>query len=364
VRKRSFLLLLALAIALAASVSFWPGRGGAARSGGRPVTPRGDLLPYERNLIDLFRRASPSVVFITTVAVRRDAFSLNLYSVPRGSGSGFIWDEVGHIVTNYHVIQGAGAARVTLADHSTWDAKLVGVARDKDLAVLRIEAPRRLLEPIPLGTSDDLLVGQHVLAIGNPFGFDQTLTAGVISALGREIESIAGVPIRGVIQTDAAINPGNSGGPLLDSHGRLIGVNTAIYSPSGAYAGIGFAIPVDTVSWVVSDLIAHGKVVRPALGVELAGVQLARRLGIDGVLVLNVVPGSGAERAGIRPTERDPRGRIRLGDVIVAIDGQAVRSSADLYLALEQRRVGDAVTVTVERGGKRQSLRVVLGASA
>jgi S1-C subfamily serine protease len=227
--------------------------------------------------------------------------------------------------------------------------------------VLRIDAPSDKLQPIDIGTSNDLKVGQAVLAIGNPFGFDQTLTTGVISALGREINSLSGVPISDVIQTDAAINPGNSGGPLLDSAGRLIGVNTAIVSPSGGYAGIGFAIPVDTVNWVVPDLISYGSIRRPTLGVQLASDSVSRRLRLDGVLVLDVVAGTGADAAGMRPTTRDRRGRVDLGDVIVAVEGQPVRSQSELRLRLEQRRVGDAVTVTVDRGGRKRDLEVRLG---
>jgi S1-C subfamily serine protease len=327
------------------------------------VTQRGDLGSDERATIELFRQASPAVVFITTHALRRDLFTLNVYEIPRGSGSGFVWDRQGHVVTNFHVLQGANRAQVTLADQSTWDAVTVGGAAEKDLAVLRIEAPPGKLPPIPLGRSSDLAVGQKVLAIGNPFGFDQTLTTGVISAVGREIESLARIPIRDVIQTDAAINPGNSGGPLLDSSGRLIGVNTAIFSPSGSYAGIGFAIPVDTVNWVVPELIAHGRLVRPTLGVDLAGDRIAANLGLAGALVLQVVPGSGADRAGLVATTRDRRGRIRLGDVIVAIDDQAVVSSSDVFLLLERRRVGERVTVTIERDGRALDLEVTLGES-
>jgi S1-C subfamily serine protease len=199
-----------------------------------------------------------------------------------------------------------------------------------------------------------------VFAIGNPFGLDHTLTTGVISALGREIGSVAEVPIRDVIQTDAAINPGNSGGPLLDSSGRLIGVNTAIYSPSGAYAGIGFAIPVDTVQWVVPDLIQHGRVMRPSLGIEVASAQVARQLGIRGALILDVVENGAAARAGLRPTRRDMRGRLVLGDIITAIDGQPVTSSGDLLLLLEQREVGETVRVTIRRGNREQTVPVTL----
>ena len=214
---------------------------------------RGSLTPEERSVTELFRDASPSVAYITSIGLQRDFFSFRAMEIPQGTGSGFIWDREGHIVTNFHVIRSARRAEVTLSDHSTWPAELVGYAPEKDLAVLKIDAPSELLRPLRLGTSNDLEVGQTVLAIGNPFGFDQTLTIGIISALGREIESATNIPIRNVIQTDAAINPGNSGGPLLDSAGRLIGVNTAIVSPSGAYAGLGFAIPSDTVNWVVAD---------------------------------------------------------------------------------------------------------------
>jgi len=333
---------------------------GTGRGPLREVAPRSALSADEQGTISLFRDASPSVVFITSLAVRRDMFRLDVEKIPRGTGSGFIWDKSGNIVTNYHVIRGAQAAQVTLADQSTWDARLVGVAPEKDLAVLRIEAPAERLRPIPLGASHDLLVGQNVLAIGNPFGLDQTLTTGVISALGREIESQAKVPIRDVIQTDAAINPGNSGGPLLDSAGRLIGVNTAIFSPSGAYAGIGFAIPVDTVNWVVADLVRHGKVVRPSLGIQVANQHLGRQLGIEGALVLAVVPGSAAERAGLRPTRRAADGRLWLGDIITAIDGTKVADANDLVLALETSSVGDKVEVTVVRDGKAAAVAVTL----
>jgi S1-C subfamily serine protease len=336
-------------------------RSAAQEAEPRPVVARGDLAADEQATIELFRRSSPSVVFITTHAVRRDIFSLNVYEIPRGTGSGFVWDRQGHIVTNYHVIQGASRAEVTLADQSVWEAELVGAAPEKDLAVLRIEAPPEVLPPTPVGRSYDLAVGQKVFAIGNPFGFDQTLTTGVISALGREIESRARIPIRDVIQTDAAINPGNSGGPLLDSAGRLIGVNTAIFSPSGSYAGIGFAIPVDTVNWVVPELIDHGRLVRPTLGVELLQDQLVQRWGLEGALVGNVIRGSGADEAGLRPTTQDRAGRVRLGDLIVAIEGQPVVSSNDAFLALERRRAGEVVTVTVERDGGRVDLEVELG---
>ena len=328
----------------------------------RAIMPRGDLAADERATIELFRQTSPSVVYITTVTLRRDIFNLNLFEIPQGSGSGFIWDTDGHIITNFHVIQDASSAKVTLADQSVWDARLVGVAPDKDLAVLSIEAPRQRLKPLALGTSHDLLVGQNVLAIGNPFGLDYTLTTGIISALGREITSVTGRTITGVIQTDAAINPGNSGGPLLDSAGRLIGVNTAIISPSGFSAGIGFAVPVDTVNRVVPQIIRYGRVIQPGLGVRIADDAAARRLDLQGVLIIQVEPQSGAAAAGLRGTRRDRRGRLILGDVIVAVAADSVTSSNDLLNALEKHQVGDTVEIEIKRGDKRLRVPVRLQA--
>jgi S1-C subfamily serine protease len=313
------------------------------------VMPRGDLAQDEKSTIELFKLVSPSVVYITSIAFQRDIFSFRPLEIPRGTGSGFIWDESGYIVTNFHVIQDSQAADVTLADSSTWKAKLVGVEPDKDLAVLKIDAPETLLRPIPVGTSSNLQVGQKVFAIGNPFGFDQTLTTGVISGLGREIESVTRRPIQGVIQTDAAINPGNSGGPLLDSAGRLIGINTAIVSPSGAYAGIGFAVPVDVVNRMVPQIIRYGKVEKPVLGVTIAEDPMVKRLGAEGVLIVTVAPGGGAEEAGLRPTRRDERGRIVLGDLIVAIDSKTVSESKDLFRILDSYKIGDTVRLRVRR---------------
>ncbi len=330
----------------------------------RAADPREDLDPWEKKTIALFETASPSVVNITTLAVQRDLFSMNVLEVPQGSGSGFVWDREGHIVTNDHVIAGADAAQVTLADHSDWPARLVGRAPEKDLAVLRIEAPADKLRPITVGSSADLRVGQSVYAIGNPFGFDQSLTTGVISAVGREISSTAGVPIRDVIQTDAAINPGNSGGPLLDSSGRVIGVNTAIYTPSGGSAGIGFAIPVHAVRWAVPDLIAHGAIRRPALGVELAPDGVLRRAGIQGALVYRVAAGTGADRAGLRGTRRLAFGRWEMGDIIVGIAGQPIRTSADVLLAVEEKKAGEQVAVDLLRDNRRLTVQVVLADAA
>jgi S1-C subfamily serine protease len=327
----------------------------------RPIAARAELQPDEKATVDLFRAASPSVVYITNLGVRRDFFGLNSTEIPQGTGSGFIWDTAGYIVTNYHVIQNANAAEVTLEDHSSWDARLVGVEPEKDLAVLKIDAPGHRLRALAIGTSSDLLVGQKVYAIGNPFGLDETLTTGIISALDRQIASVTGRAIRNVIQTDAAINPGNSGGPLLDSAGRLIGINTAIYAGSGGTnVGIGFAVPVDTVNQVVPQLIAHGKVVRPGLGVSIARDSLAQRLGIKGVLIIEVTPEGGAAQAGLRPTRRDSVGRIVLGDVIVAVDGQEVESNDELDERLESYKVGDRVNVTVERNGRKTDVPVVL----
>jgi len=289
---------------------------------------------HEVATINLFERAAPSVVFITTSNVRRDYWSRNVSEIPRGSGSGFVWDKTGHIITNYHVIQGADKATVTFADQTTYPATLVGAAPEKDLAVLRIDPENMTLQPIPVGASDNLRVGQSVFAIGNPFGLDQTLTTGIISALGREIESVGKVPIRDVIQTDAAINPGNSGGPLLDSQGKLIGVNTAIFSPSGAYAGVGFSIPSHVVDWVVPDLIQYGKINRPTLGAQLASPNMMRRIGMDGILILDITAGGPAEKSGLQPTRRLRNGSIILGDVITAINGEKIANRGELILML------------------------------
>ncbi|MCB0706662.1 MAG: trypsin-like peptidase domain-containing protein [Saprospiraceae bacterium] len=321
----------------------------------------GGLMEEERSTIQLFENSSTSVAFINTTNLRRDYFNRNVMETPRGSGSAFVWDTDGHVVTNYHVIQGADRATVTLANGSVYEAILVGEAPEKDLAVLKIDAPVEELQPIPVGTSSNLRVGQSVYAIGNPFGLDQTLTTGIISALGREIESVSGIPIRDVIQTDAAINPGNSGGPLLNSSGDLIGVNTAIISPSGAYAGIGFSIPVDEVKWVVPDLIQHGRLLRPRLGVEMATQQILQRLGIrQGALVIDVVPNSAAEAAGIRPTSRYSNGSIRLGDLILKLDEFEITSNTDLILAIEHHKAGDIIELLVEREGEQIVIPVTL----
>jgi S1-C subfamily serine protease len=335
---------------------------GTPASEPRPITPRGDLAADEQATIELFRQSNPSVVFITTLTQRLDMWTLNVEEIPEGTGSGFIWDEAGHIVTNFHVVQRANAAQVTLSDHNTYPASRVGVAPDFDLAVLRINAPRAKLRPIPLGTSADLQVGQKVFAIGNPFGLDQTLTTGIVSALGRSIRSVTGRPLDDLIQTDAAINPGNSGGPLLDSAGRLIGVNTAIYSPSGSFAGIGFAIPVDTVNKIVPQLIRNGRVATPAIGIatnDQLSRQVTRQLRVRGVLVLSVVPGSAAAAAGLRGSTRTPEGFVP-GDIITHVGERPIDNSGDLAAALQRYGPGQTITLTILREGQAMKVELTL----
>jgi S1-C subfamily serine protease len=326
----------------------------------RPVEPRGPLPEWEQASVRRFKEASPSVVYITTTEERsRDFFGMDVVEVPAGSGSGFIWDDLGHVVTNFHVIQGAVRAYITLADGSRHEAAYVGSAPDKDLAVLLLTKTPPKLRPIPLGISSDLQVGQAVLAIGNPFGLDQTLTTGVVSALGREIQSVTRRRINGVIQTDAAINPGNSGGPLLDSAGRLIGVNTAIQSPSGASAGIGFAVPVDTVNRVVPQLIARGRLERPDLGVEPVAPRLVERVfgPHKGVMVGKVLRGGAAARAGLQGVSTEGR-RVLPGDLIQAVNGRAIEDWDSLLDAVEALPLGSTVDLAIQRGG--QKVRVAL----
>ena len=328
----------------------------------RAVAPRGALAADELAHIDVFKRASPSVVHITTLGTQRDLFSINTQQVPRGTGTGFVWDERGHIVTNFHVIQGGSGARVTLADQSTHKATLVGAFPDRDLAVLKIDVPREKLPPLAIGVSRDLIVGQRVYAIGNPFGLDQTLTTGIVSALNREIESFNQRTIRGVIQTDAAINPGNSGGPLLDSAGRLIGVNAQIASPSGASAGIGFSIPVDEVNRIVPRLIRDGRFVRPAIGITAGPAALHRALNLPkGVALVQVQPGGPAARAGLIPFRRGSDGSVVNGDVITAINAVAVADLDEMLAQLEHHNAGDSVMLTFWRDGQTRKQSVVLG---
>jgi S1-C subfamily serine protease len=329
----------------------------------RTVTPRGDLAADERATIELFEKSRDSVVFITTAQVVRDAWTRNVFLVPRGTGSGFIWDDAGHVVTNFHVIEGASEATVKLADGRDYKAALVGASPPHDIAVLRIGVGFKRPPPVPIGTSGDLRVGQKVFAIGNPFGLDWTLTTGIVSALDRSLSSERGGPaIEHLIQTDAAINPGNSGGPLLDSAGRLIGINTAIYSPSGASAGIGFAVPVDTVARVVPQIIRTGRYIRPALGIEAdetLNQRLAAASGIQGVFVLAVQPGSAADKAGLRGATVTPAGIVP-GDVITAVQGKPVDSVSRLLARLDEFRVGDTVQIVVWRDGQSREVAVTL----
>lgn len=329
----------------------------------RPVTPSpAELSADERATIAVFERATKSVVFIANTAIQQDIWSLNVMEVPQGSGSGFVWSKQGHIVTNFHVIYGADAIKVTLADRSEHEAKLVGADPDHDLAVLQIRVPDGQVEPLAIGSSHDLRVGQKVLAIGNPFGLDHSLTTGIVSALGRTIKSMSNRTIEGVIQTDAAINPGNSGGPLLDGAGRLIGVNTQIVSPSGAYAGIGFAVPVDTVNRIVPELIKHGRLIRPGLGVSLVPDAMAKRWGIKGVIIGKVARGGAADRAGLKGARETMTGQIQLGDIIVSVAGKPVATVDDLMDVMEAHKVGDQVTVEVLRGNRREKVSVTLQA--
>lgn len=308
----------------------------------------------EENNIEVFKQTSPSVVNITNSRLVRSYYSLNPQEVPQGSGTGFIWNEDGYIVTNFHVVQQAERVTVTMQDGTSYDAVAVGADPDKDLAVLKIDAPGVELHPVNPGDSSLLEVGRKVIAIGNPFGLDTTMTVGVVSALGREIDSVSRRKIENVIQTDAAINPGNSGGPLLNSLGQLIGVNTAIYSPSGASSGIGFAIPVNTVKRIVPELIAYGRVQTPILGiVQIPQADYYRQLwGIEGVIVLEVADGGNPQRLGMRGLTRNPSGRIQLGDVIVEIEGNPVRNENDYADIMEQHQPGDVVTVRSRRDNR------------
>ena len=358
-QRLSSLLPILLGVTVAAAGLFATGCTQRVEASPRPITPRGQLTEEERSNIDVFETWKGSVVFITTTERVRDFWSRNVLSVPRGTGSGFVWDDQGHIVTNMHVIAGAAEATVKLADGSDYPASLVGVSAAHDIAVLKIALTDKSLVPVAVGTSDDLRVGQKVLAIGNPFGLDWTLTTGIVSALGRSLDNERGV-IRHLIQTDAAINPGNSGGPLLDSAGRLIGVNTAIYSPSGASAGVGFAVPVDTVNRVVPQIIAHGSYSPPTLDVEaddMLSRAVARQLGVQGVAVLR-----GA--APFRGARLGTRNMIVPGDVILSVEGKKVTTAAQLAAILDDYKAGSEVGVEVWREGKQVQLRAKLKADA
>jgi S1-C subfamily serine protease len=309
----------------------------------------------ERNTISVFRTVAQSTVFVTQTRILVD-FLGDEQEVAAGSGSGFVWDEVGHIVTNYHVVQGARALRVTFQNQKTFDAKVVGVEPRKDIAVLKVDVPAELLKPVTVGQHANLDVGQKAIAIGNPFGLDHTLTTGVISALGRQVHGVGGVTIRDMIQTDAAINPGNSGGPLLDSSGTLIGMNTMIFSKSGAYAGIGFAVPATTIGRIVPQIIAKGHAEQLGFEIQIDPLgRLEHRFGIRGVAVLAVPPDGAAARAGMRGIQQTGDGLL-LGDVITGVDDQKVQDFDDLYNALDQHHAGDTANVRLQR--QRASLSV------
>jgi len=326
-----------------------------------PISP---LKAIEQQTIQVFKAVSPSVVYITNKIVKRDFFSLNVFEGPKGAGSGFVWDDQGHIVTNYHVIAGAQRLTVRMADdENDYPAVVVGYEPDKDLAVIRVDAPAARRTPVQQGDSATLQVGQTVLAIGNPFGLDHTLTKGIVSALGREIKALTGRTIRDVVQTDAAINPGNSGGPLLDFSGRLIGVNTMIYSPSGSSAGIGFAVPVNTVKRIVPQLIEHGKFIRPTLGVTLLPDAFSRRYQLKGLIIRDVLPRSGADLAGLKGLKVDYWGDWELGDVIVGVEGQPVSSLDELLHALERHLVGETVKISIVRDDRTAEVKVPLTAT-
>jgi S1-C subfamily serine protease len=355
-------LVLVLAAAGLGVWLLWP-RGSAegTEAPPEPIVARGDPKEEQKTNIEVYKQVSPSVVHVTRLAAVRDRATLNLVKVAAGTGSGFLWNNKGHIVTNYHVIENVSfGVSVTLADGSSWPAQVIGAFPNQDLAVLWIGAPQEKLRPIAVGSSRALQVGQRAFAIGNPYGLDQTLTTGIISALGREIESPGGRRIKGVIQTSAAINPGNSGGPLLDSAGRLIGVTSAIVSPSGVWAGVGFAIPADEVNRVVSQAVSKPQALRAALGVTVAPDAIRQQLGVAGPLILDVLPGSAAEKAGLRPT-RLSQGVA--GDEIVAIGPAAVHSLEDIHKALAKHKVGDKVPVTVRRNERQVTVTVALEAA-
>ncbi|MBS7379929.1 MAG: trypsin-like peptidase domain-containing protein [Bradymonadales bacterium] len=314
----------------------------------------------EQNTVDIFDNAGPGTVFVTQNQIVRDRYTMRATEVPSGSGSGFIWDTDGHIITNYHVIDGSSHLTVTLYNQKTYPAKLVGGEPKKDIAVLKIDAPADELTPIPRPDDTyELAVGQKAIAIGNPFGLDHTITTGIISAMGRDQLGYGGVTIRDMIQTDASINPGNSGGPLLDSSGQLIGMNTMIFSKSGASAGIGFAVPFSTIKRVVPQIIRTGKAQQIGLGISILPDAIARRNGIQGVIVRQVANNSPAARAGLRGVEQNYRGTY-IGDVIVGIDDKKVTNYDTLYNALDTHQPGDTIQVKIRREGKIISLPVEL----
>ncbi len=320
----------------------------------RTVVPRGDLADFERVTTDIFDLTAPSVVYIFTRSV---AGSFSSTGQLTGAGSGFVWDGAGHVVTNFHVVQGAERIGVRMDTGEAISATLVGAAPDYDLAVLRLSTIPAELRPIPVGSSADLKVGQAVFAIGNPFGLSRSLSTGVVSALNRHLPTASGREIHGVIQTDAAINPGNSGGPLLDSAGRLIGVNTAIISKSGGSAGVGFAVPVDIVNRVVPQLIRDGKVPRPGIGIAIVDEETSARFGLTGIAIAEVLPGSSAKDAGLLGLNRQTG---RLGDVITEANGRPVQTIAQFATALEEAGIGNEIELTVVRDGRERTVKLLV----
>ena len=359
VKLARILIIIVIVWIVADFLGIKPSRFMQPKVGIRPVVqPIGDLGADERSNMQIFEQTAPSVTYITSKRFQRQRglFSFNVMEIPQGEGSGFLWDDKGHIVTNYHVIYKADEIEVKLQNGKSYDASIVGADPDHDLAVLQIDAMNLNIPPVMIGSSNDLRVGQKVLAIGNPFGLDSSLTTGIISALGRTIQSMTKRNIYDVIQTDAAINPGNSGGPLLDSFGRLIGVNTAIISPSGAYSGVGFAVPVDTVNRIVTKLIKG----RPGLGISLLPEHFMSRWGIEGVGIHKVNKGSSAEKAGLRGAKRLPGGRIEIRDIIIECDGSQVRKRSDLIRILDRHEVGDEVDIVIIRSGVKKSVRITI----
>lgn len=320
-----------------------------------------DLLQVETKTIEIYRKVVPSTVNVSNIKLARN-FYYGEVEVPQGAGSGFVWDNKGHIVTNYHVVQGGNAFVVTFHnDPKQYRAKIVGTAAEKDIAVLKLEEMPAKLTPIPVGTSKDLQVGQYSFAIGSPFGLDYTLTTGVISALGRKIDGIGGVKINNMIQTDAAINMGNSGGPLLDSSASLIGMNTVIFSTSGSSAGLGFAVPVDTINQIVPQLITHGKITRPGLGIGIVPDTAKQRMQIKKGLIVSYIDEKGAAaKAGLKGMTQDQFGRIYLGDIILKVDGKEVNNLDDIYQVLENRKIGDLVDIEYRRDGKNIKTKIQL----
>jgi len=323
-----------------------------------------DLMPVENKSIEIYKRAVPSTVNVSNIKLSRNFFYGEV-EVPQGAGSGWVWDSEGHIITNFHVVQGGSRFVITFFnDSKQYTAKIIGTAPEKDIAVLKLEEKPSKLTPIQVGSSKELQVGQFSFAIGSPFGLDYTLTSGVVSALGRKIDGIGGVKINDMIQTDAAINMGNSGGPLLDSSGKLIGMNTVIFSTSGSSAGLGFAVPADTIKMIVPQLIKHGKVIRPGLGIGIAPESWKMRiLGYEKGLVISFVDEKGsAAKAGLKGLTQDRAGRIYLGDIILSVDGVDVNNLDDIYQVLERHKIGDYVEVKFKREGKTKITKLKLQA--